>query len=91
MINWLKRLFSSRPAEVEVRIHVPSINIFIHGGERSDTGQEQGASGTSCEEEGSSGLVAPPVSDEEKLDEFQSKLSNMQGIAFGEEEVKGDT
>jgi hypothetical protein len=91
MINWLRRLFSSRPVEVEVRIHVPSINVVIHGGGRSDAEQGQGAAGSSGEEEGSSELVAPPVSDEEKLDELSTKLSSMQGIAFGEEKVKGDT
>ncbi len=53
----------------------------------SDTGQEQGGSTTSCDEEGSSELVAPPVSDDEKLDEFRTKLSGVQGIAFGEEKT----
>lgn len=89
MIAWLRKLFI--PDKIEVTIHVPEIHVHVHGkGRGEETGSVRNSSGSSVEEEGSSFRSAPPVTDDERLEELSSKINktNIPAVSFGQEQTQ---
>lgn len=92
MIAWIRKLFSRGPTKVEVTLNVPTIHVVIHGQRKSEAGDTpEGGPGSSDQERRHILRSAPPVTDEQRLDEFEGKLGAIPNVEFGQEASEGDT
>jgi hypothetical protein len=92
MITWLKRLFSKGPTNLEVTLNVPTIHVVIHGQRESETGSaSEGGPGAQDQERGHLLRSAPPITDEQRLGEFEGKLGEIPNVEFGQETTESDT
>ena len=85
MFGFLKGLFG--PRKVEVIIHVEDIRVIISKPESEEGPQSTTGPGKGTIKIGHSTLIAPEVSDEEKLEEIEKRFKNIRtpNIQFGED------
>jgi len=85
MFGFLKGLFG--PRKVEVIIHVEDIRVIISKPESEEESQASVGPGTRSIKDGRPTLIAPEISDEEKLEEIGKRFKDIRtpNIQFGED------
>jgi len=85
MFGFLKGLFG--PRKVEVTVHVEDIRVIISKSEPEEGSQAAVGPGKGSVKDGCPALIAPEVSDEEKLEEIGERFKNIKtpNVQFGED------
>jgi len=85
MFGFLKGLFG--PRKIEVIVHVEDIRVIISKPESEERSQVAVGPGKGSIKDGCSTLIAPEVSDDEKLEEIGERFKNIKtpNVKFGED------
>lgn len=80
----LRWLFGER-FKVEVTINVPAVHVFVNSEGRTPKGEDRSVSPD--DQGGRAGVTAPRVTDEDRLSEISSKISNVKvsEVKFGKD------